>query len=89
MNLLKYLNLARQKKMTMFTDTTLQLRKEHSDLLATLKGPNLEIELDDLLLLMKSSDVALVLEALQLIESAVLSEPIHGFEYTFAYEFIT
>lgn len=89
MNLLKYLNLARQKKMTMFTDTTLQLRKEQSDLLATLKGPNLEIELDDLLLLMKSSDVALVLEALQLIESAVLSEPIHGFEYTFAYEFIT
>jgi len=73
----------------MFTDTTLQLRKEHSDLLETLKGPNLEIKLDDLLLLIKSSDVTLVLEALQLIESAVLSEPIHDFEYTFAYEFIT
>lgn len=50
--------------MTMFTDTTMQLKKDFADHLVSLKGPSLEIKQDDLLLLIQSPDVSVVLEAL-------------------------
>jgi hypothetical protein len=43
-NLLKFMNLARQKKMTMFTDSAMQLKKEHAEHLSSIKGAALEIK---------------------------------------------
>jgi len=88
LRLLKFLLVARQKKMTMFSETSMQLIKVHSDHLQSINGPPLEIKQADLLALIKSSDVPIVHEAYQLIESAGHSEPIHKFELEFAHAFI-
>jgi hypothetical protein len=40
------------------------------------------------MLLIKSPDVSLVLEAFELIEASAATEPINQFEYTYALEFI-
>jgi len=42
----------------------------------------------DLMLLIKSPDVSLVLEAFELIEASAATELINQFEYTYALEFI-
>lgn len=88
MNLIKFLNIARGRKMTMFTDTHIQLTKVHADHVASVKGAPLEIRQEDLLAIIKTPDSAMVLGAFELIESSALSEPVHSFEYTFAYTFI-
>lgn len=41
-----------------------------------------------MLALIRSPEVAIVLEAFQLIESSQVSEPVHKFEYAFALQFI-
>jgi len=86
--LVKFLYLARQKKMVTFTDTSIVLSKVHADHLASIKGPALQITFDDLLALIKLPDTQLVLDTFQLIEGPNWSEPVHNFEYTFALAFI-
>lgn len=74
--------------MVQFTDTHIQLLKQHQDHLNTLKGTPLMISFNDLEALIKSPDTQLVLDSFQIIEAANWSEPIHSFEYRFAYLFI-
>jgi hypothetical protein len=62
-HLLKFLYLARQKKMLLFSDTHITLQKPHLELVQAEKGQPLEISYADLSQLIKSPDSAVVLDA--------------------------
>ena len=66
----------------------IKLQPLHEVELAKICDLPLSIIYRDLLLLIKSPDVSLVLEAFELIEASAATEPINPFEYTYALEFI-
>lgn len=74
--------------MTIFNDDNLSLNKENAALQQASNSKALYVTYQDLFALIESPDVAIVLAAFELVEASALSEPINGFEFRFALNFI-
>ena len=74
--------------MTLFAESMIKLQPLHEAELAKICDLPLAIMYHDLMLLIKSPDVSIVLEAFELIEASAATEPVNKFEYTYALEFI-